>query len=300
MNRLDALISSRPRDSFIRFSLMALGILMLLALTVNLWSAGEIFTPRRMENLSRFFSELRPWPLQGEVWSWETAWFWARGILADRGWQALSGTLAISVLAIVIAFFLGGLIALPASRRLMSPEPWLADVGGKRPVLRFLFLLVRSLVRFCMIILRGLPEYIWAFFLLALLGPEPWALVLALAIHNAGILGRFGSELADDMNPLPPSALRGLGAGRLQLAFFSVFPMTLNRFLLYFFYRWETCVREATVLGMLGVASLGFWIVDARARGRYDELFLFLLLGVLLVLVGDLLSSLIRARLRRI
>lgn len=300
MSRLDALSKSRPRDAFIRYSLIAMGFLMLLAFAVNLWSAGNVFSPRRGENLTRFFSELRPWPLQGETWSWEIAWSWAQRILDERGWQALQGTLSISVLAIVLAFFFGGLIALPASRKLMSPEPWLADAGRNRPGLDFLFLLLRSLVRFCLIILRGLPEYIWAFILLALLGPEPWALVLALAIHNAGILGRFGSELADDMDPLPPASLRGLGAGRLQLAFFSVMPMTLNRFLLYFFYRWETCVREATVLGMLGVASLGFWIVDARARGRYDELFLFLLLGILLVLLGDLLSSLLRARLRRV
>ena len=51
---------------------------------------------------------------------------------------------------------------------------------------------------------------------------------------------------------------------------------------------------------MLGVASLGFWIVDARARGRYDELLLFLLLSVLLVLLGDILSTIIRNRLRRL
>ncbi len=299
MNRLDLLRKARPRDRFLSFSVLSLTLLMILGLVVNLASVGEIFSPRRARNLSRFFDELRPWPLREKAWDWEIAGVWARGLFEDRGAEALAGTLAISVMAIILAFFIGGLMALPASRRLMEADPWLPGVRHAGAY-RSLRTALRWMVRFGMVILRGLPEYIWAFLILAMLGPEPWALVLALALHNAGILGRFASELADDMDPKAPGSLRGLGAGRLQLSLFTIFPVTLNRFLLYFFYRWETCVREATVLGMLGVASLGFWIVDARARGRYDELLFFLLLGVGLVLLGDALSSLLRSRLRKV
>ncbi len=75
--------------------------------------------------------------------------------------------------------------------------------------------------------------------------------------------------------------------------------MILPRFLLFFFYRWETCVREATVLGMLGIVSLGYWIVDTRARNHYDEMFFFVLLGAGIVLVGDLVSAVAREVVRR-
>lgn len=53
---------------------------------------------------------------------------------------------------------------------------------------------------------------------------------------------------------------RTKGARRSQGAAFGVFPAALPRFLLYFLYRWETCVRKATVLGMPGVGGLGYWI----------------------------------------
>ena len=92
--------------------------------------------------------------------------------------------------------------------------------------------------------------------------------------------------------------MRALGATRLQLAAVAIFPATLGRFLLYFFYRWETCVREATVLGLLGFISLGWFIEDARARTHYDEMFLFILLGSAIILIGDLLSALARHRIR--
>ena len=75
--------------------------------------------------------------------------------------------------------------------------------------------------------------------------------------------------------------------------------MVFPRFLLYFFYRWETCVREATVLGMLGVLSLGSLIRDARASNFYDEMVFYVLLGSCLVMIGDFASAVSRALLRR-
>ena len=69
--------------------------------------------------------------------------------------------------------------------------------------------------------------------------------------------------------------------------------------MLYGFYRWETCVREATVLGMLGIVSLGYWIQDARARTHYDDMLLYVLLGSALVVAGDIVSALARSSVRR-
>ncbi len=66
-----------------------------------------------------------------------------------------------------------------------------------------------------------------------------------------------------------------------------------------FFYRWETCVREDTVLGMLGVLSLGSLIRDARASNFYDEMVFYVLLGACLVMMGDIASALARAVVRR-
>jgi len=53
------------------------------------------------------------------------------------------------------------------------------------------------------------------------------------------------------------------------------------------------------VLGLLGIVSLGYWIQDARARTHYDVMFLFILLGVVLILVGDFVSAIARSAIRR-
>ena len=81
------------------------------------------------------------------------------------------------------------------------------------------------------------------------------------------------------------------GARRSQVYVSAFLPESFNRFLMYLFYRWETCIRETTVLGMLGVASLGLEISLARGFHRaYDEMFFYVLLGASVIFIGDLIS----------
>jgi len=54
------------------------------------------------------------------------------------------------------------------------------------------------------------------------------------------------------------------------------------------------------VLGMLGFATLGYWIAnEARPRMRSDEMVLLIALGGALVIAGDLVSAAARWYLRR-
>ncbi len=276
---------------------------MALLMAISWWlgdfDLADWLTERRLANLQRFLGELRPWPVQQNGWDFPGVIHWAGGLWTGRGAEALVSTLAISVVAIVLAGVFGALFSLLAARNLSSAEPMLP--GGKQPGwlnVQFWFA-VTLLTRTFLVFIRAVPEYVWAFLFLALLGPNAWPMVLALALHNTGILGKLSAELIENVDHKSAAALRGAGANRFQIVWASIFPLSLARFLLYFFYRWETCVREATVLGMLGMASLGLLIVDSRARNRYDEMFYFILIGAMLVLLGDLVSALSRRFVRK-
>ena len=299
----------RPRSRLARWSGVAL-----LALMVYAWASGEIragdlFTERRLANLDRFVGELMPYPLQERTRAaapaadsrsaLAAATDWGAEILRDRGLVAAVVTLALSVAAIVLAALAALAMAPAATRTLASPEPYLPAPRPPGPWRRALWWLLVTLTRGAMIFVRSIPEFVWAFVLLAMFGPTPWPAVLALAIHNAGILGKLTSEVTENLDPAPLAALRALGATRSQIVLLGASPLVLPRFLLFFFYRWETCVREATVLGMLGIVSLGYWIIDARARNHYDEMFFLVLIGAAIVLVGDLVSALAREVVRR-
>ena len=150
-----------------------------------------------------------------------------------------------------------------------------------------------------LIFLRSIPEYVWAFLLVSMFGYTALPAVAALALHNAGILGKLDAEVLENAGTEASTALRRTGAGRAQIFFAALVPQVLGRYLLYFFYRWETCVREATVLGMLGVLSLGSLVRDARASNFYDEMIFYVALGAVLVAAGDFVSTAARRLIRR-
>jgi phosphonate transport system permease protein len=288
----------RPRNRFLRVSAgVALGLAVVAWLTGG-FHISDVLSSRRLANLGRFLREATPQPLRDMDPSTTLA-TWSAPLLADVGIAASLTTLAISVAAIVLAACWALLLVLPAARNVSTPEPFVPEGSrpsrSRRAVWRALSFVTRSLLLF----LRAIPDYIWAFLFVALFGPRAWPAVLALALHNTGILGRLGAEAVENTEPGRAAALRGAGATRLQVASIAIAPAAFSRFLLYFFYRWETCVRDATVLGLLGFSSLGYWIVDARARNSYDLMLFFVLLGALLVLVGDVASALCRRQVRR-
>lgn len=296
---LPELYRARPRNLVVRGSLMAM--LMLIA---GVWLSGEFldpqaFTDKRQENVARFLNELRPYPLQSTTFDASVALTWAHSIMQEKGWDALRITLAISFAAITLAGIFGGLLALPAARNITRAEPFVTNRTTRNRMIDLMWSTLVGASRLLLIFLRAIPEYVWAFLLLALLGPTAWPAVLALALHNTGIFGKLVAEVIEDLPAGPLRSMTGMGASRLQVAAFTILPLTLPRLLLFFFYRWETCVREATVLGMLGIVSLGFWIQDARARNFYDEMFFLILLGALIVLLGEVISTWARWYVRR-
>jgi len=304
-SRIRELRRRRPRRPFLRASGLAV-----IAIIVACWAAGdflhaELVSPRRLTNLERFLTELEPYPLQQGTPEPGELRRWLGDLMAERGFEATRVTLAISVLAIVLAGLFGGVASIFAARNIQRPVPFSnratqpLDARRSSRLRRLGRVSVVAITRLVLIFLRAIPEFVWAFLLLIALGPTAWPAVLALALHNSGILGKLDAEVIEDLPPAPLAALRDLGANRVQIVLGGVLPMTLPRFLLLFFYRWETCVREATVLGLLGIVSLGYWIEDARARQHYDEMLIFILLGSLLVIVGDLISTSLRTVVRR-
>jgi phosphonate transport system permease protein len=293
------LAQARSRDPFILCSLVLLAGIVLYAWLSGGFSIADLASAKRLENLHRFARELLPFPLRSQPWEWHIALRWFGEIVTQNGAIAVATTLAISIVAILCAAVCGLALALPAARTLATPEPYLPNPRPAPGPQHFVWAACVWVTRSVLIFVRAVPEYVWAFLLIAVVGPSVWAAVLALALHNSGILGKLNAEIIENLQRESLASLRGLGARRSQIALAGVFPALLPRFLLFLLYRWESCLREATVLGMLGIFSLGYFIQDARARQQYDVVLALILIGVLIVLLGDVISAAGRAVVRR-
>ena len=288
----------RPKSLLVRWSIGSLLVAMAASWFMGNLQMGKMFSTRSLENAQRFSQRLIPAPVRQSDGDWSTWYPWAKNFMFDHGFTAMIATLAISVAAIVLAFYIANILGPFASRNLITPHPFLKGTHPAHPVIRTGWTAIVWITRGFFVFTRAIPEYIFAFLLVGMLGANAWPAVLALALHNAGILGRLSAETIENIPSEIHRALRTIGSNRIQIVLFGIIPVVLPRVLVYFFYRWETCVREATIIGMLGIASLGFYIVDARARMRYDDLLGYIILGAILVLAGDVLSAHVRKWIR--
>lgn len=287
-----SLFRKRPRSSLIRATgFLAVGLIVAGWGSERDWNSG-VSWEQRGSNLQRFGTELVPFPVR-ESGDWSTLGPWLHDLLLWRGLEALWRTFHLGTAAIL----LGGAVALGAilwaARTLATPQPRGVRLGKGRWSQGLGWSL-----RMAAVLGRGMPEFILAFLLLQIFGPTVWALILALAIHNSGILLRLGAEVIDNSDSRAAEVILVQGGGRATAYWGALVPASFNRLVLFLFYRWETCIREATMLGMLGVGSLGFLISEAGVRFYYDEMLLWVVLGGGLVFIGDLSSDWVRKRLR--
>ncbi len=290
---LAELWQARGKSWFLRLTLLSLVTLIAVGwLLEDSWGATLSYE-QRMANLSRFWSELVPYPVR-ESGDWGDTWGWFMGLMREEGLVALWRTFHLGTAAALLAGAVALLGLVLSARTLATGSPREVRVDGGR---------LRSLlgkgVRVSAVLGRSAPEYLLAFLLLQIFGPTMWALIFALAIHNSGILSRLGSEVIDNNRSGAATVMIASGGNRSATLLGALLPTGFNRMVLFLFYRWETCIREATILGMLGVGSLGFLISEARVSFFYDELLLWIIMGSLLVFIGDIVSDLVRLRLKK-
>lgn len=149
-------------------------------------------------------------------------------------------------------------------------------------------------VRGLLILLRSVPEIVWALLFVRAVGLGPTAGVMAIAITYAGMLGKVYAEIFESVDPLPIRALFGAGSSRLQAFAYGVLPQATGEMLSYTVYRWECAVRASVVMGFVGAGGLGQQMDLSMRMFAGGEVASMLLTFLLLVLLADLISQLLR------
>lgn len=205
-------------------------------------------------------------------------------------WKATLETLAIATAGMALALAIALPCALIASRALSIS----AISRGGRP--RRWAQALRWPVRGLLIILRSVPEIVWALLFVRAVGLGPTAGVLAIAITYAGMLGKVYAEIFESVDPLPTRALLGAGSTRLQAFAYAVLPQASGEMLSYTVYRWECAIRASVVMGFVGAGGLGQQMDLSMRMFAGGEVASMLLTFLLLVLLADVLSQLLRRR----
>ena len=198
---------------------------------------------------------------------------WVSMLLVDQIWPGTIATVQLTMIALVATGLLT-LVFFP----LISP----LLLGRAARTSGHVFLVV----------VRSTPEYILAFVLLNLWGPSMFPAIVALSLHNAAIIGHLIGRFTETLQ-LRLDAVKGMNR-----YFYEVVPRIYRPMLALLFYRWEIIMRETAILGILGIATLGFYVDSAFADLRFDRALFLILITAMLNICVDAISRTIRSRLR--
>ena len=254
---------------------------LLIAAVTLLWPAIQIaeFRPatlveaRNLDTIAKFLGTFFPMML-------------APDFLRLVGSAALE-TLALATAGTTLAMVVGLPLAMSVSESLSVSRIGPARDAWRAPALR-------APIRALLVLMRSVPEIVWALLFVRAIGLGPAAGVLAIAISYAGMLGKVYFEIFESGDQRPARAILESGGGRVSAFLYGIVPATLHELVSYSVYRWECAIRASVVMGFVGAGGLGQQMELSMRMLAGGEVATMLAAFVLLVLLADAVSALLR------
>lgn len=219
---------------------------------------------------------LSPLPLAGE-----------KGELRARWWtnvfpQTVVGATLQTIQMAIAGTFLATLFAFPLcflAARNTSPHPYVYH--GVKLVANFL---------------RTIPDFAVGLVLITAIGLGAFTGAMALAFHTTTVLVKLFAEAVENIDAGVVEAIQATGAGPFAVISFAVVPQVVPDFISFVLYRFETNIRSAAVLGMIGAGGIGFIMKSDFSLFRYPQAATTVIVLIVLVMLVDYTS----ARLRKV
>ncbi len=208
------------------------------------------------------------------------------GMVLRETWQ----TVAIATAGLTLAL----LGAIPATM-VITERLSISRLGTGR--MRPAAMLLRQLLRWILVLLRSVPELVWALLFVRIVGLGPTAGVLAIALTYCGMLAKVYAEILESSDAHATDVLLANGSGRLPALLYGALPESAAELVSYTVYRWECAIRGSAVMGFVGAGGLGQRMEESTKMMAGGEVSTMLIMFVLLVALADLVSKLLRRRL---
>ena len=154
--------------------------------------------------------------------------------------------------------------------------------------------LLRFLTRRFLDTIRGIDTLIWALVFVGAVGLGPFAGILAIAVSDAGSLGKLFSEAIEAAGARERETVAASGGTAWMQIRFGVLPQVLPIIagqVLYFF---ESNTRSATIIGIVGAGGIGLQLSEQIRTYDFDQVSFIVLLILAAVAAIDWISGKLR------
>lgn len=143
---------------------------------------------------------------------------------------------------------------------------------------------------------RAINELVFAMLFVVAVGLGPFAGVMALFIHTTGVLAKLFAEAVEAIEKQPVEGVRATGANAVHEVIYGVIPQVMPLWISYSLYRFESNLRSATVLGIVGAGGIGVLLWESIRGFSYPEAAAIIIIIVISVTLVDMASQIIRKR----
>jgi phosphonate transport system permease protein len=254
------------------FWLLAAAVLLWPMLVLTEFKLSALFETSNLKPTLKFLGDFFPPKIEGEFLL----------LVAKETWR----TVAIASAGITLALLLAIPMAL-MSVRVLSVSA-LTGKMDKFPAI------LRMLLRWLMVVLRSVPELIWALIFVRVVGLGPTAGVIAIALTYGGMLGKVYAEILESGDTQATQTLLRNGVRPMQAFFYGLLPQNAAELTSYTVYRWECAIRSSAVLGFVGAGGLGQQMDASMKMFNGSEVATMLIVFMLLVWLADATSAWLR------
>lgn len=191
--------------------------------------------------------------------------------------DALGQTLAIAFLGTAI----GAVLALPfgflAARNIVANR-----------VLHFL-------TRRGLDTIRSVDTLVWALIWIGVVGMGPFAGVLAIMCSDFGAYGKLMSEAIETADRRAPDGILASGGSRLHAIRFGIVPQVLPVIASQTLYFFESNVRSATIIGIVGAGGVGLHLFEEIQVLEWGHAACLIVMVLITVAIIDMASQRLRA-----
>lgn len=155
----------------------------------------------------------------------------------------------------------------------------------------------RHLLRTVVNIIRSVPDLVYATILVAMVGVGVLPGLITLFLFDIGIIVKLVSEAIDSTDHGYMEGGRAAGGSQTQINHHTALQQTWPLFTNQWLYTLELNVRISAILGIVGAGGIGRLIDERRAFYAYDDVALVVLEILVVVVLIEVASNLLRKRL---
>ena len=145
--------------------------------------------------------------------------------------------------------------------------------------------------------IRAFPSFVYGIMFIKVTGPGPFAGVLTMSVTSIGMLAKLMIESIEDLDHGVVEALDAAGCSTIQKIRYGIIPQLSSNIISIVIYRFDVNIKQASILGIVGAGGIGASLIFAISGMRWREVGAMLLGLIVVVLIFEYLSSIIRSKL---